>query len=212
MFDSFLFTKHLEDDEHVRLIVHKHWLLGIRYLVWPTISFLLAWTVLAFRHTTPAALLCLIWGTGSLVWWLRNFLDYYLDAWIITDHGIIDLEWLGWFHRQSARILYSDIQGVSYEINGIFGTLMRYGTVAVEKISTGASVSLSHVSQPRRVESEILKSMEAYLHTKNMKNAKHIESLLSEFVAEHIQEEGMRPKKEPPAPPKKKKLFSSNRV
>lgn len=191
MLDGFFFKKHLEEDEHIRLIVHKHWVLGVRFLLLPSVSFLLSQTVLAVRHSRGAVIVCALWSIASLVWWLRNFLDYYLDAWIITDHGIIDLEWLGWFHRQSARILYSDVQGVSTEIHGILGTVLRYGTISVEKISTGAAVSLSEVPRPRRVESVILKNMEEYLHSKNLKNAKHIEELLSKFVAEHINEDDL---------------------
>ncbi len=195
--DAYLFRKNLEDDEQIRLVVHKHWLVGLRFLVWPTVSFLLADAVLFLRHAQPAVLLGFLWAVASLVWWLRNFFDYYLDAWIITNHGVIDLEWLGWFHRQSSRILYSDIQGVSTEIHGVTGTLLRYGTISIEKISTGSAVSISHVPRPRRVESAILQNMEAYLHAKNLKNAKHVEELLSQFVAQHVQETDVREQRTP---------------
>ncbi len=215
--DAFLFKKHLEDDEHISMVVHKHWLFGLRYLFFPSVSFLASWLLLSIRHTQAMIVIIGLWSMVSLIWWLRNFFDYYLDAWIITDHGVIDLEWLGWFHRQSSRILYSDIQGVSTETHGIAGTLLRYGTVSVEKISTGAAVSLECVPRPRRVESVILKNMEAYLHTKNLKNAKHIEELLSQFVAEHIQEDGFHKGKkssneqvkDPSARPTKKSFTSS---
>jgi len=109
------------------------------------------------------------------------------DVWIITDQGVIALAWEGWFHRTSMRTLYSDIQGVSYEINGIMGTLNGYGTLSMEKISTGGKVSLSHVRYPRKIQALILQNMESYLHKKNLKNAKHVQDLLAEFVAEKIQ-------------------------
>jgi hypothetical protein len=121
------------------------------------------------------------------MWWLRQFFNYYLDAWIITDQGIIDLNWVGWFHRQSARVLYSDIQGVSYEINGVLATLLKYGDISVEKISTGTAISLPYVHKPKIVESLILKNMEEYLHKKNIKNSKHVQEILSAFVAEQAQ-------------------------
>ena len=188
MLNESLFKKHLEDDEHIVLVVHKHWLVGLRFLVLPTVSFLLADMLLLLRPSRAAAAIAGLWAVISLVWWLRNFFDYYLDAWVITNHGVIDLEWLGWFHRQSSRILYSDIQGVSTETHGITGTLLRYGTVSVEKISTGSTIAIDHVPRPRRVESAILQNMEGYLHTKNLKNAKHVEEILSQFVAQHVQE------------------------
>ncbi|MSR87091.1 hypothetical protein EXS70_02870 [Candidatus Peribacteria bacterium] len=206
MLETFLFGKHLEDDENVRLVVHKHWLLGLRRLAWPTIFFLIAWFVLLLEHSPPAIAIVGLCAGLAVLWWIHNFLDYYLDAWIVTDHGIIDLEWHGWFHRQSSRILYSDIQGVSTEIHGIAGTLLRYGTVSIEKISTGAAIAIESVPHPRIVESVILQNMENYLHNKNLKNAKHIEELLSKFVAVHIQEDTFGPGKKSAEPPPDAKL------
>ncbi|MDO8648987.1 MAG: hypothetical protein Q7R81_04365 [Candidatus Peregrinibacteria bacterium] len=187
MLDAFLFGKHLDDDETITLLVHKHWLVGVRFLVWPTISFFLSWVVLFYAPTKLVFYIVTLWSIGSLVWWIRNFFDYYLDVWIITDHGVIDLDWHGWFHRTSTRVLYSDVQGVSYEIQGFVGTVLRYGAVSVEKISTGMAITLSHVQQPRAVESLILRNMETYLHSKNLKDARHVQELLAGFVAERMQ-------------------------
>lgn len=187
IFGSQLFDRHLEDDEHLVAIVHKHWLLGVQEFFWPLLSFIGGW---AFLYLAPfMAMLYVVagWTIFSLVWLLRNFYDYYLDAWIITDQGVIDVGWHGWFHRESTRVLYSDIQGVSYEIEGVVGTLVRYGTVSIEKISTGSVISLDHVPKPRTVEAMILKNMEKYLHSKNLSDAKHVQELLSTLVAREVQ-------------------------
>lgn len=187
MLDDFLFKKHLEDDETVSQIVHQYWTVGLQYLFWPSIAFLAGWLFLAVAPSRLVLIFVSCWTLFTLIWWARSFLDYYLDAWVITDHGIIALEWMGWFHRQSTRILYSDIQGVSYEIKGIVATLSRMGTLSIEKISTGASVSIENVRDPKRIEVLVLRNMEAYLHAKNLKNATHVQELLSEFVAEKYQ-------------------------
>ena len=157
MIDKLLFHKHLEDEEVIARIVHKHWLIGLKFLFWPSVSFLLSWTALALVYQYRfLVLLVALWSIWSVVWWLRCFFDYYLDAWIVTNMGIIDLEWHGWFHRQSTRVLYSDIQGVSYEINGVLGTMLRFGTVSVEKISTGSVIALSSVGKPPSLQAFIL--------------------------------------------------------
>ncbi|OGJ72024.1 hypothetical protein A2424_02730 [Candidatus Peribacteria bacterium RIFOXYC1_FULL_54_13] len=182
-----LFARHLEDDEILHLVVHKHWLLGLKFLFWPSASFLACWVLLYQAPFKTVFYAISVWSVISLIWWLRNFFDYYLDAWIITDMGIIDVAWHGWFHRQSSRVLYSDIQGVSYEIQGITNTLLRYGTISVEKISTGSVISLDNVSKPRRIEGIILKNMEAYLHSKNLKDAKHVQDILSTLIAREVQ-------------------------
>jgi hypothetical protein len=116
-------------------------------------------------------------------------MDYYLDAWLITNKGVIDLEWHGWFHRSSSRILYSDINGVEYEIKGVFGTLIGYGTMALEKISTGDAITMPYVKKPRRVETAILEAMEAYMLKKNLKDATTVQNILSEFVASTMQKQ-----------------------
>ena len=187
MFDAALFSKHLEEDETVSVIVHKHWLFAVRALTFPTISFFLSLSMLSVTKVQLGLYIASVWSVASMVWWVRNFLDYYLDAWIVTNQGIIDLEWHGWFHRQSARILYSDVQGVSYEIKGLFGTFLRFGDLTVEKISTGAAVSLLHVPRPRSVEARILQNMEQYLHKKNMKDSRHVQEILAGIIAGQVQ-------------------------
>ena len=224
MLEAALFQKHLEDDETVSMIVHTHWLYGVKSLVAPSLSLLFALAILSGAQVPVAFYVSLTWALLSVVWWAGNFFNYYLDAWIITNQGVIDLEWRGWFHRQSSRILYSDIQGVSYEIKGVMGTMLRFGTLSVEKISTGSAITLAHVPHPRSVEALILQNMEQYLHKKNMKDAKHVQELLATLVAEQVQLKGMNKKRatdttaseddaEPAAaPPKKRRGFHSSSI
>ena len=184
-----LFRRHLEEDESAIRIVHKHGLLGLKALFWPTVFLALSVSALALQ---PARALFIVLAGLTIilaVWWLRTFFDYFLDAWIVTDSGVIDIAWHGWFHRTSTRVLYSDIQGVSYEIKGVWGTLLRSGTISIEKISTGATISLEFVRRPRTVEALILRNMENYMHSKNLKNAKHVQDLLAHIVAERAQHE-----------------------
>lgn len=195
MIDRLFFGRHLEEDERIASVFHKHWLLGLKNLVVPSISFLASWWVLWLLNAREATrfwmILAGIWTACSLIWWLRSFFDYYLDAWIVTTHGVIDVAWHGWFHREASRILYSDIQGVSYEIKGVAGTLLRYGTVSIEKISTGTAIALEQVSRPRRVQSVILQNMETYLHSKNLKDSAQVQELLATMVAEQIQKQSL---------------------
>ncbi len=186
MYGARLFLRHIDDDEEIVRIVHKHWLLGVRSLIWPVATFLASCMFVVIAGRSVLLYASALAGVASLVWMLRNFYDYYLDAWIITSKGIIDVEWFGWFHRQSSRVLYSDIQGVSYEIQGVLGTVLRYGTISVEKISTGSTISLAFVLHPRAVESLILKCMEGYLHSKNLTDAKHVQEILSQIIAREV--------------------------
>lgn len=189
MLNSVLFRQHIEEGEVLSRVVHKHWIVAVRDIFW---AFLFTCVSLVLLLTWPQGLaFWIVLGciTVCAVWLLHDFFDYALDAWVITDQAVIDLNWIGWFHRQSTRVLYSDIQGVSYEIHGVLGTLLKFGTVSIEKISTGSTFSLPYVSRPKEVESLILKNMEAYVHKKNLKNSKHVQELLSVLVANQAQRE-----------------------
>jgi hypothetical protein len=186
-FDDYLFTRHLDDDEEVAVIVHKHWFIGVLTLWLPATIFIISFAILASLKGSIMFLVTLLIMVASFIWLLRNFFDYFLDAWIITNQGIIDVEWHGWFHRQSSRVLYSDIQGVSYEIEGVLQTMLHIGTMSIEKISAGVVVALEHVKHPRKIESVILKNMEEYLTKKNLKDATHVQDILGRIVAQEIQ-------------------------
>ena len=181
-----LFNRHLEDDEEVIAVVHKHWLVGIKFMFWPVLIFVFLIALLTVVPKLYMFYIVSLLSIVTLVWALRNFFDYYLDAWIITDVGIIDVEWHGWFHRQSSRVLYSDLQGVSYEINGIGETFLRFGTISVEKISTGNEISMAHVPRPRKVEAVILQCMEEYLYSKNLKDATAVQDILANVISREM--------------------------
>lgn len=187
MLTNFFFGKHVDDEEQILRIVHKHWLLGVKSLWAPTLVFIAVWSLLYYVRTKYAVYGVSLTAIVIGVWWIRNFMDYYLDAWIVTNKGVVDLEWHGWFHRSSARVLYSDIQGLEYEIHGIVGTVLGYGDITLEKISTGGTMTMPYVKNPRAVEIVILEAMEHYMHKKNLKDASTVQEILAEFVASSIQ-------------------------
>ncbi len=192
MLSKWMFKKHLEDDEDLKRVVHKHWLFGAKALFWPTLwiatAALIVWINPARGMITVMGVLAFVFA----IWWLRNFFDYFLDAWLVTDQGIVDIAWHGWFHRESSRVLYSDLQGISYEIQGVWGTLLQFGTISVEKISNGQTISMDHVKFPKKIEILVLQNMEQYLHKKNLKDSKQIQKLLATLVAEQMQLEELK--------------------
>lgn len=185
---SWLFHRHLEKDETLQHVVHRHWLLALQKLWLPTSALFLAGALaLAFPPTRATVVAAAVVLLPLTFWWIGRFLDTYLDAWLITDQAVIAVTWHGWFHRQSSRILYSDINGVSHEIQGILATLFRFGTITIEKISTGGIIALDAVKHPRRVESAILQCQEAYLRTKNLKDSTNVRDILAEMVSNEVQ-------------------------
>ena len=46
MLPEFFFGKHLDEDETLLFAVHKHWFLGLKELIWPTVAFVGLWILL----------------------------------------------------------------------------------------------------------------------------------------------------------------------
>ena len=193
------FQRHLEDDEPLYLIIHKHWFLSVKELSLPVLAFIGTLILGFIAPITPVFAILLMIDVGIVVWFFRNFLDYYLDALLITDRAVIDVEWHGWFHRESTRIEYSSIEGVSYEIQGILGTFLKYGTITIERIGSGSVVEIENVKNPRDVESAILACQTECLRTKNLKDSAQVKDIIAEIVAErmHMKELDMNKKSEP---------------
>ena len=151
MLGKFLFGKHLEEDESVIRIVHKHWFLGLKGLFWPSVFFAAGAVLMAVHPAKGVVIVLSLAEVIVAVWWLRSFLDHYLDAWIITDHGIIDVAWHGWFHRESARVLYSDgkvdtpdrtvtprrVSATQQPLNMVFSHQLLFGTSVINELRVG---------------------------------------------------------------------------
>ncbi len=191
--NRFFFKQHLEDDEHIVFVAHKHWRLGVQTLFWPTLLFAGVWAILYFAPNRYMLYGVALAAVAVLVWWIRNFLDYFLDVWLVTNKGIVDLEWHGWFHRSATRILYSDVEGVTYEVKGILSMLYNYGDLTLEKVSTGTTITMPYVHRPKRVAGLIMTTMEKYIHSKNLKDAKTVQTILAEFVAGEMQKQAVEP-------------------
>src|SRR3990167_4433200 len=182
-----LFERHLENDEPLYMIIHKHWFLSVQELLFPVIAIVATWVLGYMAPIVPVLSILLILDCIIAVWFFRNFLDYYLDALLITDRAVIDVEWHGWFHRESTRVDYSSIEGVSYEIQGILGTMLNFGTITIERIGSGSVVEIEKVKYPRDVESAILACQSECLRTKNLKDSAQVKDIIAEIVAERMQ-------------------------
>ena len=123
----YLFGPHLEKNEQILHIVHRHPFLMFKAGL--KIAFLHFFLPIFIWYIFPE-----VWFI-FLVWIIYGFIamnimvfNWYFDAIIISDINLIDVKWNGPFDRSSVRVEYSKIEGIelvlkhlSYRINhGIF--------------------------------------------------------------------------------------------
>ncbi|PIV84108.1 MAG: hypothetical protein COZ28_00810 [Candidatus Moranbacteria bacterium CG_4_10_14_3_um_filter_44_15] len=96
-----------------------------------------------------------IWNFFFILW-----LDYYLDAWIVTNERIINIEQRGFFVRNISELKLTKIQDVTSEIIGVIPTLLDYGNIYVQTAAEKERFTFYQIPRPNRVKNAIVQLQE----------------------------------------------------
>lgn len=129
--------------------------------------FLLAWTGIGFLYS------------------LLTFFDWYMDAWLLTDVSIIDLQWDGFFNQRSSRIDYESIESIDYDIQGFKQSILGYGQLVLIKVS-GVNAVVDSISSPEKASHYISRIKTELYSKRNTHDSDAIKDLLAEIISERI--------------------------
>ncbi len=97
-------------------------------------------------------------------WWLlvwigafNRFTDYYLDAWILTNMRIVDINQKGFFRRQVSSLLLNRVQDVTVATEGILVSLFDIGDIHVQSAGTTERFKMRGIPHPGSLRDTILK-------------------------------------------------------
>ncbi|MCH7529909.1 PH domain-containing protein [Patescibacteria group bacterium] len=178
----------LEKNEHVESVIRKHWFILLRDVIGLVIIFILpiiAYIYIAensieltatntFSFDIDPTILLFAVASWSLLFWTKLagvWTDYYLDAWIITEKRIVDIEQKGLFHRQTSTFRMERIQDVTIEVNGIVATLLNFGDIHVQTAGESQEFVIKGISNPRRVRELILNKSDNAIRTEGQTNS-----------------------------------------
>ncbi len=158
--------------EHVVYVLRRHGLILVRDLLIYIILFLLpvgfylgiGWLfpkLLQGELSYPLLIL-----SGSIFYlsiWLFFFttiLDYYLDAWVVSNDRVINIEQHGLFARTISELDLFKIQDVTSEVKGVFATTLNYGNVYVQTAGEKERFIFEQVPNPHDVRKKIIDLVE----------------------------------------------------
>lgn len=133
----------LHENEHIILLLHKHWFvmvrtaLGIVSLVALLAVVLPLLPLLTGRLDPDLASAAMGLGIAAylmmiLLFAFFSWMDYYLDMWIVTEKRIIDVDQRGLFSREVSEIPMASVQDVTVEVHGIIQTMLGFGTIRIQ--------------------------------------------------------------------------------
>lgn len=188
--NEYLYSDYLDDGEEIYFIAHRVIFIFFRdfarifaiHMILPLIAWLFFPKLIYF---------CIGMAVLGVVRILLTIQDWFYDCWLITNMGVIGVEWTGYFERNSDRVEYQSIEGVSYRIKGVMPTIFNYGTITLAKLGGPTTVKLKQAYNPKRIENNIVKYQEKFLTKKNFTDQEVLKQLLSELVATHVKEHGL---------------------
>ena len=158
---------HQQPDEKVILFLRRHWTvvfqiiiaIGILYFI-PAFLVGLFWQRILpfFEHELYGPILTLIISLYTASIWLLafvEFVDYYLDVWIVTNKRILNIEQKGLFRRTASELHIGAIQDVTSEVNGILRTVFDFGNVYIQTAGKDKRFIFKDIPEPEKIKEEI---------------------------------------------------------
>src|SRR3989339_1973511 len=109
---------------------------------------------------TLAVLCASIYYLSIYLFFYSQFIEFYLDIWIVTNDRIVDIEQQGLFARTISELDLYRIQDVTTEVNGFFCTMFHYGNVIVKTASAGSRVIFRNVKHPNEIRQALIQLAE----------------------------------------------------
>ena len=160
------YLPHKKPNEKIILLVRPHpFIIFIKILFWTLLAFLPPIPYLLFKDFDQAinnpffsALIVVFFGIYYLFIWLfilNNFVDYFLDVWVVTNERIINIEQKQLFSRITSEQELSKIQDITAEVNGIIPTFLNYGNVYVQTAAEKERFIFRQVPNPLEIKRKI---------------------------------------------------------
>lgn len=149
----------MEEGEQIVLKVHRHWLfIATRMLGLGAVSTLplvvgavLVRLGIIMPLATTAASGAVLWALWGLVLWAmfwQFWTTYYMDIWVVTNKRVIDIDYQRLFDRNISIIRLDRVQDVATHVQGIVGTILRYGSVVVQSAGSEKEFVIDQIANP----------------------------------------------------------------
>jgi hypothetical protein len=187
--DRILFRSHLHPHEKLLYVVHSHWFAVYKKAVKVSFFGLLVPALFFFMFPTEVSLYVFgIWFVMGFFRFFYEITDWYFDVLLVTNHGVIALDWNGFFDKSSSRVDFESISGVEYEKHGILANLFDFGHLVLGA-EGDSELSLHKAASPKEAEEQVMHAREKFFEEKGLKDEKVLKQILSGMVKHHVREE-----------------------
>lgn len=177
-------------NEHVILLLRRHWTVLAKHVTQLIISLLLPPVVVALAYyftefridtTSPLYILAIeavsLYYLFSFLAYFHDFVDYHLDIWVVTDQRVVSVEQQGLFNRVVSELNIQRIQDVSSQMKGKVQTFLDYGYVHIQTAGEQQRFIFEQVSHPAEVAKVILQVHDRAVHQEEVRRMREAEEI-----------------------------------
>lgn len=174
--DDMAFRDLLDENEKIIYVAHVH-----PFKVYPVLFKVMFFGLLipsmAYVLFPPFYSIWIAWMGFGMILFCYRMVQWYLDAWIVTNIAIIKQEWHSFFDKNTSRIEYGNIEGITNETKGFWGTVMGFGNIRIDHMS-GSPFFLNHIARPKKLERLIMEHQQAFVNEQNLTDHAKLKDLL----------------------------------
>jgi len=153
--------------ERVILILRRHWFIFFKkvliFLVLISIPVIIYAIFVNFypeilSQSNLVTLILMGISLGYLFLWLvlfNNWVNYYLDLWIVTNQKIISVDQKGLFNHTVARLPITRIQDVKANSKGYAQTFLNFGNVEIQTAGEEKNFIFEEIPNPFKVADQV---------------------------------------------------------
>ena len=93
----------------------------------------------------------LSWYLVAVAYSFENFLGWYFNVYIVTDHRVIDIDFINLLTKKFAEADLSKIQDVTSEVSGVSQTMLNYGSVLIQTAAEINEITFQKIPNPEKV-------------------------------------------------------------
>ena len=95
--------------------------------------------------------LTLAWYLIAIAYSFEKFLGWYFDVYIITNHRVIDIDFINLLTKKFSEADLNRIQDVTSEVSGVSQTMFNYGNVLIQTAAEINEIHFEKVPHPDRI-------------------------------------------------------------
>jgi uncharacterized membrane protein YdbT with pleckstrin-like domain len=145
-----------DSEEHVILLLRKHWITNITW-IFLAIIFIIAplalasFPLLSFLPGNYQFMAVIVWYLFTTAFIFEQFLSWYFNIYLVTDQRVIDYDFTNLLYKGSMDADIEKIQDVSYKTGGIAQVIFNFGDLLIETAGAIPNLEFEKVPNPAYV-------------------------------------------------------------